>query len=348
MEILGLNSTIFWSLLGLAIVGLILGLKFIIGNVKKYQFSFARTWYFIYFFSLLPVFFYFIYFGQNVLNYYWIIASFFEGLLLVIPFFIIKKVKFNEKFESNLFSRNNGFIFEDLQNKIKKTRLLLVGCGLGSQIGILATRSGFEKFILCDGDRVELNNLNRQGFNISDIGRNKAKVLKKKILAINPKCRVDVYPKFVKNKEEAKRIIEKADIIVNMADPEEIMYEINNESQKQGKFVLSPLNFGFEGYIIIFGPETITMEKLIGGRFLTNEFYMHLINNTIGRIPEPLLIMLQKYGEKIMKGEMPAAQLATASYQTSAGIVNSIIKILDNKPIKMAPQAIVIGEKEEK
>ena len=346
MVLFGLNSTIFWSFLGLAIAGLVFGFVFIIGNAKRYQLSFARGWYMLYLLAQLPVFLYFIIHGQNYSNLLWIVVPIIEALILVIPFFIIKRTLLNKRFRSELLSRNYGLISKDIQKKIKNSCILLIGCGLGSQIGVLAARSGFEKFILCDGDKVELNNLNRQAFELSDIGKNKAKVLKRKILSINPKCRVDIFPHFVKDKEEARNLIKKADIIVNMADPEEIMYEINSESQKQGKMVLSPLNLGFDGYLIAFGPKTITMEKMIGGKISSNDFYMRLINASLGSIPKYLLAMYQKFGEKLISGEMPAPQLATASYQTSAGIVNSIIKILSKEPILTAPKAVIIGQRE--
>lgn len=70
-----------------------------------------------------------------------------------------------------LVSRYKFIIPKKLQDKIKKCRIFLLGCGLGAQIGLLATRTGFMNFILIDGDKVTFDNLNHQAFRYEYLGK---------------------------------------------------------------------------------------------------------------------------------------------------------------------------------
>jgi len=100
-----------------------------------------------------------------------------------------------------LVKSNWGFISAESQEKIRHSRVLLAGCGLGSNIAVLAARSGFTKFVLADGDRVELSNLNRQTFRLEHLGVNKAEVVARLVYEINPQAEVDTFSQFITTKE---------------------------------------------------------------------------------------------------------------------------------------------------
>lgn len=58
--------------------------------------------------------------------------------------------------------------------------------GLGSNIAVILTRTGFRHFEILDKDSVEPSNLNRQHYTLADIGKPKVTCLKQYLLAINP------------------------------------------------------------------------------------------------------------------------------------------------------------------
>lgn len=58
--------------------------------------------------------------------------------------------------------------------------------GLGSHIAVMLARCGVGQLRLIDFDRVELTNINRQIYELSDIGRYKADALQDKLARINP------------------------------------------------------------------------------------------------------------------------------------------------------------------
>ena len=89
-----------------------------------------------------------------------------------------------------LVSRNAGYVSEELQGRIRTSRLLIAGCGIGSTIAEACVRLGFEHLTLIDKDQVEEHNLNRQDFTAADIGTQKVDALARRLLSINPSASI--------------------------------------------------------------------------------------------------------------------------------------------------------------
>jgi molybdopterin/thiamine biosynthesis adenylyltransferase len=245
-----------------------------------------------------------------------------------------------------LVSRHKFVISKKLQDKIKKCQILLLGCGLGSQIGLLAVRTGFMNFILVDGDKVTLDNLNRQAFRYEHIGKNKAEALASILKDINPKVNVEYYPIFLRDKKLAKTLIDKSDVVVNMADPDEIMYFVNDYAQETGKPVFFPLNFIWGGYVLVFTPDSPRMKEIIGKRkFKGNRFYLELSRKTISTFPTSFLKIYKKIGRLLNQPFFP--QLGVAALLNSSIIIVGIIKWLSGETLKKAPQPILLDVWEE-
>jgi molybdopterin/thiamine biosynthesis adenylyltransferase len=253
-----------------------------------------------------------------------------------------KKIKYEE-----LVARNKFIIPKKLQDKIKKCRIMLLGCGLGAQIGVLAARTGFMNFILIDGDKVELSNLNRQAFRYDHIGKNKAEALALMIKEINPKANVEYYPIYLKSKKLAKEFIDKSDVVVNMADPEEILYFVNDYSQDTEKPVFFPLNLAWGGYVLVFTPDSSRLKEIIGEEtYRDNRFYLKLLQNTFSTFPPNILKFYKKMGKKTLS-EISGPQLGATAYLTPSVVVNGIVKWLSGQPLKKAPQPIFLDLWEE-
>ena len=247
-----------------------------------------------------------------------------------------------------LFQRNKGHIPLTLQSKIRRTTLLLVGCGLGSQIAVLAARTGFTNFILVDGDRVSIDNLNRQAFKFSDLNQNKAKATGNLIKQINPDAKIEIHPTFLKSYKTARSLITQSDFVVNMADPDKMMFFISRFAQSLNKPVLFPLNIAWGGYVLIFTKHTPTLEQIVGKTKYKsgNYFYFELFQKTVSTFPEYLVKFYEQKGRQLLK-ESYFPQLGVTSYLTSAIVVESIVKMLAGKPVKLAPQAIFLDLWEE-
>ncbi len=93
-------------------------------------------------------------------------------------------------FEEGLVRYLNG-------DQLKKIQSLKIGIGdaggLGSNVAVILTRSGFKHFEIVDQDVIDASNLNRQQYFADEIGAVKVETLKKRLLQINPEVEVLVH-----------------------------------------------------------------------------------------------------------------------------------------------------------
>jgi len=90
------------------------------------------------------------------------------------------------------FSRTIQLIGEEAVEKLKRSRVILFGVGgVGSFAAEALCRAGIGTITLVDGDTVAESNLNRQLVALrSTIGQSKSKVMKARMLNINPEADV--------------------------------------------------------------------------------------------------------------------------------------------------------------
>jgi len=87
-----------------------------------------------------------------------------------------------------MFDRIEKFIGEEALNKIKNTTVAVIGLGgVGGYAVECLVRSGIEKIIIVDYDRVDISNINRQIIsNTSNVDEYKVDEWNKRIKLINP------------------------------------------------------------------------------------------------------------------------------------------------------------------
>lgn len=75
----------------------------------------------------------------------------------------------------------------EIHKKLNEASLAIVGLGgLGSHIALMLARTGIGHIHLIDFDKVDVTNLNRQAYVISDLGEYKTIALQKHLMEINP------------------------------------------------------------------------------------------------------------------------------------------------------------------
>ena len=119
-------------------------------------------------------------------------------------------------------------IVKDKINDITNKTILIIGLGgVGSYAVESIVRSGIEKVIIVDSDKIDISNLNRQLMTLhSNIGRYKTDVIEERIKDINPKCTVIKHTKFI-NKENVYELFdEKIDYIIDACDTLEVKKEL--------------------------------------------------------------------------------------------------------------------------
>ena len=121
--------------------------------------------------------------------------------------------------EIDRYSRQIMIFGVEGQEKLKKSKVLIVGLGgLGSIVSFYLTAAGVGELIIVDPEKVELSNLNRQIlFTTQDIGRDKAKSAKERLLKLNPNVEIKAYNERI-DERLAEKLIPQVDLVVDALD----------------------------------------------------------------------------------------------------------------------------------
>jgi molybdopterin/thiamine biosynthesis adenylyltransferase len=141
----------------------------------------------------------------------------------------------------------------DGQEKLLQSHALIIGAGgLGSSTAIYLASSGVGKLTICDFDKVELSNLQRQVIhNDATIGMNKAVSAKQFIKKLNPNITVEALEEKL-DIEPMKKIAKDADVIIDCSDNFSTRYALNQIAYDLKKPLVSGAAIKFEGQLSIF------------------------------------------------------------------------------------------------
>ncbi len=187
------------------------------------------------------------------------------------------------------FKVNYGIFSRDEQEKIKRSKALLLGVGgVGGIMAIILARSGVSNFILVDPDKYTETNTNRQiGCFVDTLGEFKAEVIKKDILRINPEAVVEVYARKLPF-EGIRELIVKSDVFIAEAD--DLAYSTVSIliAEKHKKFAITHMPSGLAGYIMVLPPglpHIIDPIDLLGGpKGLSYEELYEFIANPLNKL----------------------------------------------------------------
>ncbi|MGE2715611.1 HesA/MoeB/ThiF family protein [Mycolicibacterium litorale] len=119
---------------------------------------------------------------------------------------------------AELTSRNTGLVSASVQQRLRRTTVLVAGVGStgGAVIEPLA-RIGVGALILAEPGDYELSNLNRQQAYRADIGANKAATAARRVAGINPDCALSVHTDGV-TPDNVGSLLDRATIVVDGVD----------------------------------------------------------------------------------------------------------------------------------
>lgn len=145
-----------------------------------------------------------------------------------------------------LYLRNEGYVSGELQSRIRATRVLIAGCGIGSTIAEAALRLGFEYLTLADGDTVELHNLNRQAYEGADAGKLKAEALAARLLRINPEARITTHADWI-TEDNVSKLVAGADLVFDTIDFLDLktICDLHDEAYRQKTPIISAVSAGW-------------------------------------------------------------------------------------------------------
>ena len=129
---------------------------------------------------------------------------------------------------------------KELQQKFTSACIAICGLGgLGSNVAISLARAGIGKLILIDFDKVDISNLHRQQYNVSQLGIYKTEAMKQTLSEIAPYCKIVTHTE--KITEDNLSLIADCDIVCECFDNTECKSMLVNGVAEQypDKYIIS-------------------------------------------------------------------------------------------------------------
>lgn len=139
------------------------------------------------------------------------------------------------------------------QQKLMGSHALIVGAGgLGSPAALYLGAGGVGRLTICDYDKVDLTNLQRQVLHTTQaIGSNKAQSAQRSLAAINPEVCVVPIPRKAEE-DEMTALVDAADVVIDCSDNFATRYQLNRICVAAHKPLVSGAAIGFEGQVTVF------------------------------------------------------------------------------------------------
>ena len=239
------------------------------------------------------------------------------------------------------YHKNVLYITPEQQEKIKNTRIIFAGVGLGSVLAEAALRMGFENFVLIDGDTVEASNLNRQNYCEQDLGESKVVSIARRLQSINPEVKVEHHHLFL-NPENIAQYLEDCHIAINAIDfdAEKTPFVFDETCITHGIPVIHPLNFGWAGAAYLVTPESEQIYEVPreDGRFefvLIDQMLDYFQNRTDLNLSwfEGFRASYQQYSHL-----MSPPQLSVGSYLAAAVVTDILFSWVNGLKVKTFPK----------
>ncbi len=252
-------------------------------------------------------------------------------------------------------TRNSGYVAADTQARIRNTRLLIAGCGIGSSPAVCAARIDFEHFVLVDGDVVDAHNLNRQFYDFADVGKPKVEALKDKILRINPEAKVEAIQAYL-NADNTDAIIGKADVVFDTVDFLDLpaILRLHTSAKQHRAHIFTALSVGFGALVWYFPADSpLSLVDLIAPNIQSVsaagagapsyvEVFASFIQRIAPHLDTEVIEQISNVLTKMKEGTpCPASQVAVGSFAIGAMAISMIHDLLAGKPIPSAPHLVI-------
>ena len=142
---------------------------------------------------------------------------------------------------------------EEAQERLLAARALVVGAGgLGSSALLFLASSGVGHITVCDGDHVDLTNLQRQIVHRTEsIGESKVASAARTLAALNPDVRVVALEERA-DEQRLAQLVREADVVLDCSDNFATRYALNRACVASRKPLVSGAGIRFDGQVAVF------------------------------------------------------------------------------------------------
>ena len=139
------------------------------------------------------------------------------------------------------------------QDKLLAARALVIGAGgLGSPAALYLASAGVGRLTICDGDDVDLTNLQRQIVHrMQSIGMRKVDSARATLAEINPEVVVTALPERV-DERRLEALVGDADVVVDGSDNFATRHAVNRVCARLRKPLVSGAAVRFDGQVAVF------------------------------------------------------------------------------------------------
>jgi len=258
-------------------------------------------------------------------------------------------------FYSEMVSRNIGVISAEEQEKLRSACVSVAGCGgIGGLSAEQFVRLGVGHIKIADFDNFEIHNLSRQcGSTTLNVGKHKAEVLENYFKAINPELKIDVFKKGVQA-ENADEFVKGSQIVIDGIDYTAFYNTVilHRAARKKNLCVISSSAIGLGASIIVFGPNTVSIEEYVGLPPGSSEEAIRSFNISI----EKFAPYFPSYGNKeiALKAAMGKINIPNIMMPqhlgTSIGVTEAVMILLGrvSPPKGPAPRIFVVDLQDRK
>lgn len=205
-----------------------------------------------------------------------------------------------EEWKSALSKRHGA----DAQKRFEAAVVAVCGLGgLGSNIAIALARAGIGKLILIDFDRVEVSNLHRQQYYISQIGEYKTEALADNLRQINPYMEIEMHTVKI-TEDNASFLLRKTDIICEAFDHAESKAMLTNHllEKMPEKYLITASGMAGFG-----NANSIQTKKITEHFYLCGDFVSDVADG-IGLISSRVMICAAHQAHKVLQILMKEGQ----------------------------------------
>lgn len=145
-----------------------------------------------------------------------------------------------------IFQRTELLIGKENIKKLEKSAVIVFGLGgVGSAAAESLVRAGIGNITLVDFDKVDITNLNRQILALhSTVGKNKAEILKDRLLDINPDLNVEIFVEKFVNENKDIFFNKKYDYVVDAIDIVTSKLDLIEFCKKNNLAIISSMGTG--------------------------------------------------------------------------------------------------------
>ena len=142
---------------------------------------------------------------------------------------------------------------EEAQERLLRAHALVIGAGgLGSAALMFLASSGVGRITVCDGDRVDLTNLQRQIVHRTDaVGEPKARSAAATLATLNPEIRVEAVDERA-GPERLAALVRTADVVLDCSDNFATRHALNRACVAARKPLVSGAGIRFDGQVAVF------------------------------------------------------------------------------------------------